>query len=52
VSALVVIRCPRHGPMVQRPLAVQTPEQKYCGVWWDCTLCTNSVLFPSEELRK
>lgn len=33
--------------MVQRPLAHQTPEQRFCGAWWDCPYCTTAILFPS-----
>jgi hypothetical protein len=28
--------CPEHGPMPPRPLAQQTYEQLWCGVWYDC----------------
>ena len=41
--------CPNgHGPMQARPLDQQTPEQLFCGLWWDCrngctsTWCANS----------
>lgn len=36
--------------MVQRPSSSQTPEQRFCGAWWDCTYCRTAVLFPSQEL--
>lgn len=34
--------------MVERPAS--TPEQEFCGTWFQCELCTNSVLIPSPEL--
>ena len=48
-------RCParpEHGPMERRPRRGQTPEQRYCGDWWDCRNpgCTSAVLVPSPEL--
>ena len=43
--------CPiGHGPMVLRPIGQQTPEQRWCGTWWDCESCRSSVLIPSPEL--
>lgn len=45
-------KCHKHGvQMGLRPLACQTPEQKFCGVWYDCPACTQSVLVESHELR-
>ena len=41
-----------HGKMVRRPKAGQTPEQLFCGTWWDCTRCHGSVLIPSNGLKK
>ena len=43
---------PEHGPTVRRPRRGQTPEQRYCGDWWDCRNpgCTSAVLVPSPEL--
>lgn len=39
-------KCSEHGIyMVLRPLACQTPEQKFCGAWYDCPACTQTVLF-------
>ena len=41
--------CPadaNHGQLVLRPLDRQTPEQQFCGVWYDCQHCKSSVLFP------
>lgn len=50
-----VPRCEKHGPMTQRPLARQTKEQAWCGVWYDCAFpeyrCGASFLFESHELR-
>lgn len=47
--------CPNgHGPMVLR--SPQTPEQAYCGTWYDCApgapgwTCKSSVLIPSPEI--
>jgi|GEM_PF-3185135 len=46
--------CPAHPDktMTLRPLKRQTKEQKWCGVWYDCTEpdCKCSALFPSKEL--
>ena len=44
---------PGHGQMVLRPLSKQTPEQKSCGVWYDCSHhdCYCSVLYPVENGR-
>lgn len=40
-------KCSEHGIyMVLRPLACQTPEQKFCGAWYDCPACTQTVLLP------
>ena len=54
--APVAVECPcGHGPMARRDLAA-TPEQAWCGTWWDCpggpggTRCWSSVLVPSAEL--
>jgi len=46
-------RCPvdAHGFMEWRPSSRQTPEQLFCGVWYDCTQCKSSVLFPSPGLK-
>ena len=48
--------CPashEHGYMELRPLSRQTREQRWCGVWYDCSAarCHSSVLYPSPELR-
>lgn len=41
-----------HGPMVPRPVAGQTYEQQFCGIWYDCgqPRCRNSRLLASREL--
>ncbi|MFT8930040.1 MAG: hypothetical protein ABF969_11960 [Sporolactobacillus sp.] len=48
--------CPHegHGKMELRSKKWQTPEQKYCGVWYDCQYpgCMCSVLFMSQDIRK
>ena len=54
-TALVSTRCPNTvcgRPMVQRCNNGRgaTPEQAFCGVWWDCPYCRTTVLFPSPEL--
>lgn len=41
---------PAHGQMVLRPVDRQTPEQKFCGTWYDCVRCHSSTLFRSPEL--
>lgn len=43
---------PDHGRLVLRD-RVGTPEQAWCGAWYDCAdpRCSSSVLFPSPELR-
>lgn len=42
--------CDKHGPMLRRPAG--TPEQQWCGEWWQCQHCTNTVLVPSKELEE
>lgn len=43
--------CPNgHGPMHPRPAALQTPEQQWCGAWFDCHHCKSSVLIKSAAL--
>lgn len=48
--------CPHkeHGQMELRDTKHQTPEQKYCGGWYDCLYpgCSCSTLMPSPELRE
>jgi len=48
--------CPKgHGPMALRPLANQTLEQRWSGVWYGCApgplgqTCMSSCLLPSAE---
>jgi hypothetical protein len=45
-------RCPTHPEfqMVVRPTTHQTPEQLFCGVWYDCQACSQSVLFKGVQL--
>jgi hypothetical protein len=40
--------------MQLRPLARQTYEQQWCGVWYDCTApqCRSSVLLASPMARR
>lgn len=41
--------CLEHGVMeLQKP---GTREQEFCGTWYRCTRCTNSVLFTSPALE-
>lgn len=42
----------KHGYMKPRPALSQSPEQQFCGVWYDCLHCGNSVLLQSPELMK
>jgi len=39
-----------HGHMELRPQHRQTPEQKFCGTWYDCLRCGSGELFPSPAL--
>lgn len=43
-----------HHPMVRRPLDRQTPEQRWCGLWYDCKqnegTCGSTWLVQSPEL--
>ena len=43
-------KCPNHGEemLLQNP---GTEEQRFCGTWYQCPKCKNTVLFPSFELR-
>lgn len=44
-------QCPTHKrSMLPRDDKLSSAEQRWCGKWWDCTVCTNSVLQPSAEL--
>lgn len=40
---------PEHGALVERKSL--TPEQAWCGKWFDCTRCMSSVLLMSDELK-
>jgi hypothetical protein len=41
-------KCAEHGTMeLQKP---GTREQAFCGTWYRCTRCTNSVLLTSPQL--
>lgn len=43
--------CPTHKRAMQpRDDKRSSAEQRWCGRWWGCTACTNSVLQPSAEL--
>lgn len=44
--------CYEHGQMLLRPKEHQTYEQAWCGTWYDCGKCCNSVLYPSKELTE
>lgn len=44
-------RCTQGRQMVLRPTNKQTAEQLFCGVWYDCEHCKESVLFMSQELQ-
>lgn len=51
MTSLMVPPCSEHGvQMTLRPIAQQTAEQKFCGVWYDCPACTQSVLIKSKAL--
>lgn len=44
-------KCAEHKiQMILRPLSHQTPEQIFCGTWYDCPACTQTVLFQSAAL--
>jgi len=43
-------KCSGHGiQMIARP--PKTPEQRFCGAWYECPRCSETVLFVSSELR-
>jgi hypothetical protein len=42
--------CPQHGPLKPRPKERQTPEQLWCGEWFDCEKCRYTSLVRSPEL--
>jgi hypothetical protein len=41
---------PTHGIMMRRPIGRGTPEQDWCGTWFDCPHCHESVLIKSPAL--
>ena len=44
-------KCPTHNTdLIARPKARQTPEQLWCGDWFDCESCGYSELEQSTEL--
>jgi hypothetical protein len=45
-------RCPQHGPLVLRPKEHQTPEQLWCGTWYDCVQRDYTVLVHGDELDR
>jgi hypothetical protein len=47
---MVLPNCPVHGQTTLRPKERQSYEQQWCGVWYDCSQCGYSVLYPSKEL--
>jgi hypothetical protein len=49
MTSIVCPASPQHGPMVRRTNL--TPEQAWCGEWWDCRSgCHSSVLIQSPAL--
>lgn len=42
---------PAHGVMLPRSKQHQTPEQLFCGEWYDCQHCKSSILDKSPELE-
>lgn len=49
-TPMVLPACEQHGQMeLQTP---GTPEQAHCGIWYRCTRCTNTALFPSAAIAK
>lgn len=42
--------CDHENGLVLRPLSRQTPEQRFCGIWYDCPHCHFSKLIPSKGL--
>ena len=55
-TALMEIpQCPACGERMElRPLTRQTPEQQYCGTWYDCISpgCCGTILLPSVEIAE
>lgn len=49
-TPMVLPACDQHGQMeLQKP---GTPEQAYCGIWYRCARCTNTVLLPSAAIGR
>jgi len=48
-SPMELPRCPTHGQMDLRQPG--TREQAWCGTWYECPRCTQSVLLTSPELE-
>lgn len=46
---MTIPECAQHGQMHIQPAG--TPEQAWCGVWYRCQHCTNTVLLPSADLE-
>jgi hypothetical protein len=42
-------KCAEHGSMELQPAGTQ--EQEFCGTWYRCSRCTNSVLLTSPALE-
>lgn len=49
-TPMVLPACDQHGQMAHQPPG--TPEQAWCGVWYRCQRCTNTVLLPSAAIAK
>ena len=49
-TPMVLPACDLHGQMEHQTPG--TPEQAYCGVWYRCSHCTNTVLLPSAAITK
>lgn len=55
IDLMELPKCPRHNTQMElRALARQTPEQKWCGTWYDCTEagCRCSVLLLTGDVYK
>ena len=49
-TPMLIPQCPHCKKQLSlRPEGRQTPEQKWCGTWYDCT-CGYSLLIESNEL--
>jgi hypothetical protein len=51
---MLLPECPTdksHGQMILREESRMSYEQKWSGVWYDCSHCSSSVLYPSKELQ-